>query len=197
MTLPAQIDTDPRIAIATAAVAALPAEVQALATIDTSALPVPDSPAVVTVGDWYARICYANHDDRDGIGFVAYLGHDLYTAPTAAYATSTVEMAAIVAKWINQPGPSYAETRAIEEELMALARRLRAILREGGDAAAITAEVRTLDPAAKVLSADPNGFEHPHLVTVCGRELHLSYEAFEKGDGRGWIWRWADAADAA
>ncbi|MDO3110447.1 hypothetical protein [Mycobacteroides abscessus] len=187
---------DPRLAIAEAAVAALPAEVQARAVIDTSALPDSDFPAAVRVGDWYARVCYANHDGHDGhdgIGFVAYLGHDLYTAPTAAYAISTVEMAATVANWINQPGLTYAETRAIEEELMALARRLRAILRGGGDAAEITAEVRTLDPAAEALLTDPNGYAHPHLVTVHDRELLLGHDA----GNLGWVWQWAIEIDAA
>lgn len=179
--------TDPRIAIANVAVAALPADVQALAKIDTTELPDPDFPAVVTMGDWYARVCHADHE---GTGFVAYLGHDLYTAPTAAYAADSEAMAAVVANWINQPGPTYAETVAIEDELRLLARRLHAILRDGGDAAAITAEIRTLDPNA-VLAGDPDGYAH--LVTVHGHQLDLSYEA----DGRGWVWRWVAEATAA
>lgn len=193
----AETVTDPRIAIATAAVAALPAEAAALAVIDTTELPDPDSPAVVTVGDWYARVCYGDHDGRGGIGFVAYLGHDLHSAPTAEYAMSTVAMAAIVAAWINQPGPTYAVSCAIEDELRLLARRLHAIQDADCTAEQVTAEVRTLDPAAEVLASDPHGFEYPHLVTVHGHQLHLGYEAWERGEGRGWVWSWAKEADAA
>lgn len=184
------IATDPRIAIVEAAVAALPAEVAALAVIDTSALPDPDSAATVTVGDWYARIC---HNDCGGPGFVAYLGFDLYSAPTARYADTAEELVPVVAAWIDQPGPTYAEVSAIESDLMSLARRLWPI-QDDGTAEQITAEVRTLDPAAEALSADPDGFEYPHLVTVHGRQLHLSHEAAGKGKSRGWMWRLVDEA---
>lgn len=193
MTLTAEITTDPRIAVAKAAVAALPAAVQALAVIDTSALPDHDFPVVVTVGDWYARVCHADHDGRGGEGFVAYLGNDFFTAPTPAYAYTAEELIPTVTDWINEPGSTYTEVAAIEGDLMSLARRLRTILRDGGDAEEITDEVRTLDPTAEALPRRRKGGSHQHLVTVRGRQLHLSYYALD----RGWVWRSVEEADAA
>lgn len=116
MTATPETVTDRRIAIAELALSLLPADVQAAAVIDTSDLPDSDGVVVVTVGHRYARIGFS------GAGFVTYLGFDETSRPHAVTCTSTRDMAAVVAAWLDPRKYTlrdWAEARGVEEKFSA------------------------------------------------------------------------------
>lgn len=94
--------TDPRIAIAAAAVEKLPEHLRDIAVADATAVDhdpgLHDAAAVVTAYDRYARIVFTHAATTSE--FTSWNGQGRWAAPTAAHAATADQAIAAVADWL-------------------------------------------------------------------------------------------------